>query len=162
MNGISPESNKRPVAATIFAIIIIIQGALMLCCGVPLGLLGSALDSKDFPSPDYPQNYVAYLYATTLISAVEVIYGLVAAIGLLMHKSWARIHTVIWAGLSVVTSLFYLIIDYGYFGVKWRLEAEGGIGGEVFVLIFSVIFFILYGLTLFFMSRPNVKEYYGR
>ena len=70
MNGINPESNKRPVAATIFAIIIIIQGALMLCCCVPLGLLGSALDSKDFPSPDYPQNYVAYLYATTDLATI--------------------------------------------------------------------------------------------
>ena len=111
MNSISPDSNKRPVAATVFAIIIIIQGALTLCCCVPLGLLGSALDSKDFPSPDYPQNYMSFLYGTALTGAVEVIYGLVAAVGLLMNKSWARIHTVIWAGLSVVTSLLFLVID---------------------------------------------------
>ena len=79
MNSISPDSNKQPVAATVFAIIIIIQGALTLCCCVPLGLLGSALDSKDFPSPDYPQNYMPFLYGTTIIYAVEIVYGLVAA-----------------------------------------------------------------------------------
>ena len=162
MNSISPDSNKRPVAAPVFAIIIIIQGALTLCCCVPLGLLGSALDSKDFPSPDYPQNYMPFLYATMFISGVEVIYGLVAAIGLLLNKSWARVHTVFWAGISVVTSLIYLMVDYGYFGVKWRLKTEDGIIGFVFELIIYVGFFILYALTLFFMSRPNIKEYFGR
>ena len=159
MNGINTEPKKRPVVATVFAIIIIIQGALTLCCCFPLGIVG--MFTPDFAA-DYPQNYMPYLYATTFISGVEVIYGLVAAVGLLLNKSWSRVHTVIWAGLSVVTNLIYLMVDYGYFGVKWRLEAEGGIIGFVFELIIYVGFFILYALTLFFMSLPNIKEYFGR
>ena len=160
MNGINPEPKKRPVVATVFGIIIIIQGTLTLCCCFPLGTVGML--TPDFAA-DYPQNYMPFLYATMFISGVEVIYGLVAAISLLFNKSWARVHTVIWAGLSVVTNLIYLMVDYGYFGVKWRLEAEGGIiVGFVFELIIYVGFFILYALTLFFMSRPNIKEYFGR
>ena len=159
MNSVNPETNKRPVVATVFGIILIIQGALMLCCCFPLGVVGMLL--PDLAS-DYPQNYMPFLYGTILISAGEIVYGLVAAICLLLNKSWARVHTMIWAGLSVVTSLIYLTVDYGYFGVKWRLEAEDGIFGVVFELIIYVGSFILYGLTLFFMSRPNVKEYYGR
>jgi len=159
MNAINPEPKKRPVVATVFGIIIIIQGTLTLCCCFPLGIVGML--TPDFAA-DSPQNYMPFLYATIFISAVEVIYGLVAAVGLLLNKSWARVHTVIWAGLSVVTSLIYLMVDYGYFGVKWRLEAEGGIIGFVFELIIYVGFFILYALTLFFMSRPNIKEYFGR
>ena len=162
MNSISPDSNKRPVAATVFAIIIIIQGALTLCCCVPLGLLGSVLDSKDFPSPDYPPNYMPFLYGTMLISAVEIVYGLVAAIGLLLNKSWARFHVVVWAGLSAITSLIFMAVDYGYFGIQWQLDLEGGTIMFVIGILFDVAFFVFWGLIIFFMSRPNVKEHYGR
>ena len=162
MTSENSETKQRPVIATVFGVILIIQGTLTLCCCVPLGLLGVIGGSKDVLSADYPQNYMPFLYATIFISGVEVIYGLVVAIGLLMNKSWARVHTVIWAGLSVGTNLIYLMVDYGYFGVKWRLEAEVGIIEFVFSLIIYIGFFILYGLTLFFMSRPKVKEYYRR
>jgi len=54
------------------------------------------------------------------------------------------------------------VVDYGYFGVKWRLENEGGSVEFVIGILLYIAFFIFYGLIIFFMSRPNVKEYYGR
>lgn len=159
MTSENPETNQRPVIATVLGIIIIIQGTLTLCCCVPLGIVGMLIPEFE---ADNPQNYMTFLYATVFISGVEVIYGLVAAVGLLLNKSWARVHTVIWAGLSVFTNLIYLMVDYGYFGVKWRLESEDGIIEFVFSFIIYIGFIILYGLTLFFMSRPKVKEYYRR
>jgi len=159
MNSANPETNKRPVVATVFGIIIIIQGGLMLCCGVPLGVAGML--SPDLAS-DYPQNYRPFLYAAMLSGAVEIVYGLVAAIGLLLNKSWARVHVVIWAGLSAITSLIFMAVDYGYFGIQWQLDLEGGTIMLVMGILVFVAFFIFYGLIIFFMSRPHVKEYFGR
>jgi hypothetical protein len=158
---INLESKKRPVVVTVFSIIIIIiHGALLLCCFVPFGVL-EILSSSNLAS-DYPQNYMPFLYGTMLISAVEIVYGLVAAIGLLLNKSWARFHVVVWAGLSAITSLIFMAVDYGYFGIQWRLDLEGGTIMFVMGILVYVAFFVFYGLIIFFMSRPNVKEYYGR
>ena len=92
MSGINPEPKKRPVVVTVFGIIIIIQGALLLLCCFPLGLIG--MQVPDF-AVVYPENYKPFLYGVMVISLVEVIYGLLAAIGLLMNKTWARLHVVI-------------------------------------------------------------------
>ena len=159
MSGINTESKKRPVVVTVFGILIIIQGTLLLLCCIPLGLIGMQVSDL---AAVYPENYKPFFYGTMVISLVEVIYGLLAAIGLLMNKTWARLHVVIWAGLSAITNLIYLVVDYGYFGVKWRLENEGGSVEFVVGILLYIAFFIFYGLIIFFMSRPNVEEYYGR
>ena len=55
-----------------------------------------------------------------------------------------------------------MAVDHGYFGIQWKLDLEGGTIIFVMEILFYVTFFIFYGLIIFFMSRPNVKEYYGR
>jgi len=156
---INPESKKRPVVVTVFSIIIIIiHGAMLICC-LPMSFIGML--TPDFAA-DNPQNYMSFLYGTMVIYSVEVIYGLFAAIGLLMNKTWARLHVVIWAGLSAITSLIFMAVDYGYFGTQWKLDLEGGTIIFIMEILFYVAFFVFYGLIIFFMSRPNVKEYYGR
>lgn len=109
-----------------------------------------------------PENYRLFLYVTTAIGMVEVIYGIFAASSLLMNKSWARLHVMISAGLSAITSLIFLATDYGFFGIQWRLDEEGGAIGFVIGILMYIAYIIFDGLVLFFMSRPNVKEYYGR
>ena len=159
MSGINPEPKKRPVVVTVFGIIIIIiHGALLLCC-MPLSFIGMQL--PEF-AEGFPENYMPFLYVTTATGMVTAIYGLIAAIGLLMNKTWARSHVMIWAGLSAITSLIYLVMDYGYYGVQWRLDVEGGAIGLVIGILTYIAGFIFYGLVLFFMSRPNVKEYFWR
>ena len=55
-----------------------------------------------------------------------------------------------------------MAVDYGYFGTQWKLDLEGGTIIFVMEILFYVAFFVFYGLIIFFMSRPNVKEHYGR
>jgi uncharacterized BrkB/YihY/UPF0761 family membrane protein len=159
MSGVNPESKKRPVVVTVVGIIIIIHGILLLFCCVPLSVIGMQL--PEF-APESPKNYRLFLYVTTAIGMVGVIYGIFAASSLLMNKSWARLHVMISAGLGAITSLIFLATDYGFFGIQWRLDEEGGAIGFVIGILMYIAYIIFDGLVLFFMSRPNVKEYYGR
>ena len=55
-----------------------------------------------------------------------------------------------------------MAVDYGCFGIQWQLDLEGGTIMLVMGILIFVAFFIFYGLIIFFMSRPHVKEYYSR
>ena len=69
MSGVNPESKKRPVVVTVFGIIIIIHGALLLCC-IPLSFIG--MQVPEFAA-EYPENYMPFLYMTTATGMVVVL-----------------------------------------------------------------------------------------
>lgn len=102
------------------------------------------------------------VFILVLVSLALVIYGAVAGIGLLMGKLWARSHAVLSAILNISYTVLYIAADIALFGYQWRLEQEGGAIGAAMEGFTYLTLFGFYGLTIFFLSRPNVKEHFGR
>ena len=156
----SPEPNpeRAPAVVTVFGILILLYSVMGLCCS-PLAVVMFQVPEL---AKDFPDNYDFFIYGSLLIYLPLLIYGFASSIGLLTRKHWARHHAVLWAGMNAVYFVIFIILDLAIFGIAWKLNQEGGVVGIVFEWLTYLPFFALYGLTIYFMTRPPVKEFFGR
>lgn len=143
---------------TVFGILILLHSVMGLCCS-PLMVIMFQVPEL---AKDFPDNYDFFMYGFLLIGLPLGIYGFASSIGLLKRKRWARRHAVLWARMNAAYLVIFFILDLAIFGIAWKLDQEGGVVGTVFEWLTYLPFFALYGLTIYFMSRPPVKEFFGR
>jgi hypothetical protein len=165
------QISNRPIGVTIVAILMIINGAILIgwaVFGIYLvttlvnqvtGTLSENLTSilgnlssefgGNLTVGDQTSSMVTASIANTLVtiamiaSAVGIAIGIACfalAWGLFGGKSWAWIITVILAIITIVFGIFALV-------------------GGGFVNIINII---IAGVILYYLYRPNVKEYFGR
>jgi hypothetical protein len=124
---------KRPLGVTIVAILMIINGIILIASGIfgvsTAGLLGADLGSL-----------AGAIAATSSIVIALGVASLIIAWGLLTGRGWAWIVTVIISIISIIMSI--IAIATGNFG--------------------SIISLIINGVILYYMYRPDVKAYFGR
>ena len=158
MTSSEPNPERAPAVVTVFSILILLHSVMGLCCS-PLMVIMFQVPEL---AKDFPDHYDFFMYGTVLIGLPLVIYGFALSIGLLTRKHWARRYTVLWAGMNAAYLVIFIILDLAIFGIAWKLNQEGGVVGIVFEWLTHLLFFAFYGLTIFFMSRPPVKEFFGR
>jgi hypothetical protein len=158
MTSSEPNPERAPAVVTVFGILILLHSVMGLCCS-PLVVVMFQVPEL---AGEYPDNYDFFMYGTVLIGLPLVIYGFALSKGLLTRKHWARRHAVLWAGMNAAYLVIFIILDLAIFGIAWKLEQEVGLVSTVLEMFTYLAFFAFYGLTIFFMSRPPVKEFFGR
>jgi hypothetical protein len=124
---------KRPLGVTIVAILMIINGIILIGSGIfgvsTAGLLGTDLGAL-----------AGAIAATSSIVIAVGVASLIIAWGLITGKGWAWIVTIIISIISIIMSI--IAIATGSFG--------------------SIISLIINGAILYYMYRPDVKAYFGK
>jgi hypothetical protein len=151
---------NRPTVVTILGVLAIISGILMLVSGAVIGFGAAIILSSLSPGSEFreygeeqlgPQAQsigvpLELLGPLAMIEAAFlIVLGFVSlrvAFGLFKGKRWAwkatLVLSLIWIGAAIFTSL-----------------TGGTAAGVVPVILIS-------GVILYFLFRPNVKEYFGR
>jgi uncharacterized membrane protein HdeD (DUF308 family) len=113
------ESQKhRPLGVTIVAILLIVVGIISIISGLVLLII--------------------------LIGIIPLALGiayLVMAYGLWKGLNWARIISLILAGIGIVMGIVYII--------------QNNLSGGIITIIIN-------GVIIYYLNRPNVKAFFGR
>jgi hypothetical protein len=165
-------SQQRPTSVTVFGVINIIFGGFAIIC-LPIGLLMSAglVKFQHNPVMDMLSSsrvWQIWNIVSGILGILSGIVQLIAGIGLLKLKSWARITSVGYAIFAIIVAvanmfltaiLFLPMIQKMNSGSGPEHAATvagmiggiiGGLGGSCFQLIYPI-------LLLIFMTRPKVK-----
>jgi hypothetical protein len=124
---------KRPLGVTIVAILMIINGIILIAGGAA-GVSTAGVLGEEFGP------LAGGIMAISSVVIALGIASLIIAWGLITGKGWAWIVTVIISIISIITSI--ISIAAGSFG--------------------SVVSLIINGVILYYMYRPEVKAYFGR
>lgn len=147
---------KRPLGVTIVAILMVINGIILVGGGVwamyfipslitpqLTGNLTNLTDGNQL-SPQLSTTVTGAIVGVVMVVAgIAIALGIASFVlswGLLKGKGWAWIVTVILAIISIVFSVIGL--------------ASGGIP--------NIISLVINGVILYYMYRPDVKSYFGR
>jgi len=125
---------KRPLGVTIVAILMLINGIILIASGA-FGITTAEILAGEMGN--------ALTGGIVAISSVVIALGiasLIIAWGLITGKGWAWIITVILSIISIIMSI--ISIAAGSFG--------------------SIVSLIINGVILYYMYRPDVKSYFGR
>ena len=160
-------SFQRPVSATVFGILHLVFGVPGLLCSPYNFYTLSVIESHDRPAnaaldvmrdaPGYMTFYTGGLVAGVAMAAVLVAAG----VGLLKGKRYGRSLSIVYAGLAILMVIASTVAHYyvlseplsqvaGPEGVAAR---AGGVIGAVIGPIYPI-------LTLFFMYKRSIVEYY--
>jgi hypothetical protein len=132
---------QRPAAVTVIAVINFVLGGLGLlgtCCGgVALLVLSSLAGSMPAP-PGQPNplkemqtlfesipGYIPFMIASAILGAIAAIVLIVAGIGLLRMRRWARITCLIYAVYTILSTLggtVYTFVVVTPAMEKWQAE----------------------------------------
>lgn len=161
------KSNTKPVSA-------IVIGIIHLVFGIP-GLLFSPFNfimlraiENESRAPnaawDIMRDAPGYMvfYKSSLVLGVVMSIALIAAgVGLLIGKSWGRTLSIVYAIAGIIMTLVGAAVNYFFLFAPLSQsdspEAIGGIIGGVVGLVLGPIYPII---TLIFMNRASVVEYY--
>jgi uncharacterized membrane protein (DUF2068 family) len=125
---------KRPLGVTIVAILMLINGIILIASGA-FGITTTEILAGEIGN--------ALTGGIVAISSVVIALGiasLIIAWGLITGKGWAWIITVILSIISIIMSIISIVA--GSFG--------------------SIVSLIINGVILYYMYRPDVKSYFGR
>lgn len=103
------DPHRRSASVTAAGVVAIVCSALT-SFGVLLGTLGLLFSfglSHRLPSPPFVQ---VMTFAMMIIFLAISVFGIFAGIGLLRLKNWARIATLVWAGITVPNSAFIILL----------------------------------------------------
>jgi hypothetical protein len=153
--GFSTQApGRRPVAATVIAIVLLVFAAMNLLAFLPNKQ--SALDMR----------------ILSWSTAVLFIAGQVSvAIGLLQLRRWSRKATIfVMIGKFVLEHALTVYVLLQSFGEMQRImSSTPGMPPSLLNfsliagMVFSVVFWgVVYGLMIFFLTRPNVVEAFDR
>lgn len=149
-----PLGDQPPVAIRVFGILYIVFGGMGLLCS-PVTLLGLAQMRTMFGGNP---GAMAFFIASGVLSIISAAVMLAAGIGLVRNREWARRLAVIYSWASIVLGIVSTVITVALMSGRAGSAPEmvggliGGIIGGLFGLAFN-------GLTIYFLTRPAVKDY---
>jgi hypothetical protein len=160
-------SNNLPTAAKVFGIINCIFGAFSLATS-PFALTSIGQAREIYEKIGLNDLVINLLFFTVFLAPVMAAVLLACGVGLLLKKPLARKGSV-WYGLFVIglNILTVIILGVGFLGAMGTVSGDGAataglVGGVVGGLIGGAIGCIYPGLLAFFMSRPNIRDFYAR
>jgi len=188
MAGPMPIYRQRPVAVLVMAILNFVFGGLgLLCltCGA-IGFLAAASLLKSIPAPsgggpnpaaeitgmfDSIPGYIPYMITTTILGVVMAIVLIVAGVGLLNMRPWARWTCVVYSTYTILASLFTLFYTVTVVNPairKWQIDfmrRQGGFGpppssgvGDSVSALAGALFSMAYAIALLVvMFLPHVS-----
>jgi hypothetical protein len=124
---------SRPLGVTIVAILMAIEGVILIGGGIG-GIVAGGILSSEFGVVG------GLIIASSSVALALGIAALVIAWGLITGKGWAWIITIIISIIMVIVNIIQL--------VNGRYE--------------HIIGLIINGVILYYMYRPQVKAYFGR
>lgn len=163
---------KRPTSVLVFGVINIIFGALGLCgLIVQLSIQLSGFDQlqgQNNPTLELMQEltqtnpaYELYTQLMMVLGSVMTILILVAGIGLIKLKNWARLSSIGWAVFTIATTIMNTLITFVlvFIPLLDQLTGPERIGiqiGIVFSIIFAFVFFVYSAFMIFKLTRPAI------
>ncbi len=157
--------SQRPTSVTVIAVLAIIFGGLGLVCS-PVSAVPYFADVPALrPVIEVVKERPLLLAWTMLGSCLGLLFALalvIAGIGALMLKPWARLLLIVQAAVSIFFGVINTAVMLITFGPLLR-EVEGP---AVAIVLSSdacgfFLGLVLNVLVLFFMTRPNVKAAFG-
>lgn len=133
---------KKPSAAVIASGVVAIVGSVLVLLGAAMGLMGILMAPLSRANPQLPPFARAIAEGTVALILALGIFGVFSGIGLLRLKNWARISTLVWAGITVVISALVLVA-FAFAPFPTSPNAPPNLGG--FVRTTALVF---YGLPL--------------
>jgi hypothetical protein len=101
---------KKPSASVMAAGIVAIAGSLLVLLGAAMGLMGMLMVPMTRANPALPPFALAIAEGTVAFIMALGIFGVFSGVGLLRLKNWARISTLVWAGITVAFSTLVLAV----------------------------------------------------
>jgi hypothetical protein len=149
-----PPAAQAPVAIRVFGILYIVFGGMGLLCS-PMTLLGLAQMRTLLGNNPAAMSFFAISGVLSIFSAGVM---LAAGIGLVRQREWARRLAVIYSWVAIVLGLVSTVLTVMFMAGRTGSAPEmlggliGGVIGGLFGLVFN-------GLTIYFLTRPAVKEF---
>ncbi|MHB9024413.1 MAG: hypothetical protein ACYC7E_09590 [Armatimonadota bacterium] len=158
-----PATPQRPTAATVIGVILIVLGGLSVL-GIVMSMINLFVTLPATPGMDTPQMR-QQLMMSLIASPTYMALYLVLGIGLLRMAPWARTGTIF-----VLPVLFVISTTIGTVNLlNMNLPATPGIDPGMIRMItmvsyvFGILFnLVMYGLFIFFLTRPNVVAAFER
>ena len=135
--------SKRPLGVTILAFIGAIAGVFSL---IPLLL-----------SEMYPYITSYFLRVVWIRAIIMIILLSSLAYGFLKGLRWSWFSGIIMLVIGIILQVRGLLI---YFGTSPfdQIQSENSM---LFIIVISIVPFVILGLILFYLTRPHVKTYFG-
>lgn len=158
---------QRPTSVTVFGILNIVfavLGAIGLAVSLAMFLLSADSNNPVVKLIHENPTYAAWMKFSILLSMPGLLALLIAGIGLLCMKSWARILSIIYAIYAIVAGIAGMAANF-FFMVRPLLEqaqqqqgpeAAAAVGGAIGGTIGGCFGLIYPVLLLIFMTRPKV------
>ena len=159
---------QRPTTVTVFGVLNLVLGGLgLLCTPISVITLFLPVQSGNPVSRILEENaaYRLYMIASAAAGVLAALVLIVAGIGLLKMKSWARLTSIGYAIYGIVTGVVGIIVNVVFLFEPLMIQARsespeaaaamlgmvGGIAGTCFGLVYPI-------LLLIFMTRPRVRN----
>lgn len=158
---------RPPVSLKVFGILNIVFGGLGLFGGLFSAVMyfGSS-DGRLFGQRNpvleiahESPTYLSYMKLTTIVGLLAVVLLIVAGIGLLKAKNWARLASIGYAIYGIVGGVVGIVMTWKY--VMGPLSEKGGpaaAGGAMGGLVGGLVALAYPVVLLIFMRKRNVRE----
>jgi hypothetical protein len=155
---------NRPLGVTIIAILSIISGILLLFGGLGLVVAGALFNaaSSDVTTNSNSLQSIGPTFgiALLIIGSILLLIGigyLAMSYGLLKGKGWARSITIVLTIISIVIQVISGITNSILAAsiTNNNNYAVYGFSGQIIGIIINIV-------ILFYLYRPNVKEFFGK
>lgn len=138
----------RPVGVTILAILNFIGAAFCLLGGITMiaggGFLATLISQQNQPGSAGAAGFFAGLGAFMGIFIIIIGgIGLLVGIGLLKLKEWARIVSIVFAGIGAALQLLGLLGSLSHF--------------NIIAVVWSLFWIGINGLIIWYLLKPEVK-----
>jgi hypothetical protein len=101
---------KKPSASVMAAGIVSIVGSVLVLLGAAMGLMGVLMAPMTRANPELPHFALVIAGGTVAFIMALGIFGVFSGVGLLRLKNWARVSTLVWAGITVVFAALVLVV----------------------------------------------------
>ncbi|MFI5092529.1 MAG: hypothetical protein WCE50_02920 [Candidatus Acidiferrum sp.] len=159
-------ADSKPSASVIASGVVAILGSSVILVGAALSLVALVAVKMPATLPEEPPFVRITGVASMALGMACGIFGIAAGIGLFLLRNWARIATLVWAGICFFFGL--IGIPVALFMSLPATSNSPGMPGN-FVLVFRLILLAIYGAPLavgiwwlVLFSRKSVKEQFLR
>ncbi len=151
-------SRSAPVVVKVFGILHLIFGSLSLVTA-PIGFLNRDSSAETFTLLGVSAAYLNWFKVSLFLSPVLALILIILGIGLLRKQSWARSGSIIYSMIGIVLGITSMMITLiGFSGINSdSANATLVLGIRIGAIIGGIVGLIYPILTIFFMTRPNVK-----
>jgi hypothetical protein len=161
------STSNLPTAAKVFGILNCVFGGFSLAVS-PFSFLSLGQAREIYEKIGLNDLTINWMIVTLCLAPILAAVLLACGIGLLLKKPIARKGS-IWYGLVVIglNGLTLLVLGAGVIGAMDAVSGDsaataGLIGGVIGGIIGGFLGCIYPGLLAFFMSRPNIRDFFAR